>query len=129
MGLPYPRLALEEQAPDDGRERFSEMGRAGDGAFKGLVVGGEVRQRAVLIPLGDARFGEALATEVLTPAVAADNAPRTIGGAVGRCFPAGVITERTGHRWNPSVQVTSYLHRTPHLLLRAGLNLPAALAR
>ena len=76
--------------------RLGDAARLRDGALERFVVGGEVAERAVLIPLRDVRVGETLVADLIAPAVAAHDAPAAV---VFDRFPAGVVAKRARHRW------------------------------
>src|SRR5262249_19332023 len=129
MRLPHPRLAFQKQSAADHGKGFGKSLRLSGGALQGLVVRREVRESAVLIPFRDACLGQPFASQPVAPAVAAPHAARPGRGIVASRFPAGIVTQRTGHRSKPSVRVAAKLRRVPQLLFRPRLNLSDALAR
>src|SRR5262249_25869740 len=60
-----------------------------------LVIGDEVLERAVLVALRDVGLGEARDADLQPPAVAAHHATDAV--LLG-WFPAGIVTNRAGHR-------------------------------
>src|SRR5206468_13112832 len=94
MRLPDARLSLQQESAVDDGKCFGDAARLSHGAVERLVIRREVREAAVLVPLGDVRFREPLPADVLAPAVATDHAARA---ALVDGSPAGVVAESARH--------------------------------
>ena len=79
---------------DDRRELGREPPCTLDRLLELLVVGREVRDRAVLVAFRDVRAGEAELPRLVALAVAADH---TTDAVLFERFPAGVVAEFAGH--------------------------------
>jgi hypothetical protein len=94
MRLADTRLSFEQEPLRDDRKRLSDTPRPLDRFFERLVVGGEVRQGAVLIALRNLRVGEAVVPDLLAPALTADDAPDAL---IVDGLPSRVVAESTRH--------------------------------
>src|SRR5437763_1823921 len=93
------RLSLEQQSPRDDRKGLGDPLRERDGLLECLVVGSEIVERAVLITLRDVRVSQTMMSDLLEPAVAADDAADSV---VFNGLPSSVVALRA---WHPGILV------------------------
>src|SRR3990172_3395519 len=92
--LPKPGIAEEQQPLVDDRKRVAEGTRTSDRVHKGVVVGFEILQIALLVERWNPRVRQDLVADAVPPAVTANDPADSL--FVDR-LPAGIVAERTGH--------------------------------